>query len=311
MFKEPNVETTKNTRIKTKRGYQCHMGLRLMMAVAGNITPPKPKPALPHPQHDSLYKESWGKKYQQLVTESCLLEWGKACEKSPEALVRKAWLRRPCRLRAGARSLKEKACGVFLAVFDACQVLPGRKNGGPSHKAIMSSNLGPYPSQKTIYVGLGQRWMGGRGKESSTQGSRPSPGLWYLGGWSSRTQSLWPKCLHTEAYLAAYRSSPRHRGISKVASVLPFRNLLKMIPCKDQKMDLLLQRISQLKRSMFATVSCLECPLPTTPHPWPNFIRLVPIPPGLSPTISSEKPSLTTWPTQGPCYAFLGPLSPS
>lgn len=41
MFKEPNVETTKNMRIKIKCGHQYHMGLSLMTAVAGNISPPR------------------------------------------------------------------------------------------------------------------------------------------------------------------------------------------------------------------------------------------------------------------------------
>lgn len=50
---------------------------------------------------------------------------------------------------------------------------------------------------------------------------------------------------------------------------------------------------------------CLECPSLTLFHPCPIFICLVPIPPSLTPNISSEKHLLTTWPAKGPCYAFL------
>lgn len=34
-----------------------------------------------------------------------------------------SWARQAVQTENGERSLKEKACGVFLAVFDACQVL--------------------------------------------------------------------------------------------------------------------------------------------------------------------------------------------
>lgn len=90
--------------------------------------------------------------------------------------MRKAQLRRPRRLRAGVRSLRQKACGVLRADFDACQVLTWKGNGGPGHRAIMSSSLGPRPSGKVFNVRLGPR----RGGAGST--ADPALGCGHLGG---------------------------------------------------------------------------------------------------------------------------------
>lgn len=77
---------------------------------------------------------------------------------------------------------------MLLAVFDACQVLTWKGNGGLSHRAIMSSNVDPHPSQEAFNVGLGRRQGGGmewgteedRREESSVAG--PALGYVCLGG---------------------------------------------------------------------------------------------------------------------------------
>lgn len=67
---------------------------------------------------------------------------------------------------------------MFLAVFDACQVLTWKgRNGGPGHEAIMSSKPGLHP--EGLLYGLGPE-VGGW--EASTTVAGPALGCGFLGG---------------------------------------------------------------------------------------------------------------------------------
>lgn len=81
--------------------------------------------------------------------------------------MKKAQLRRPCRLRAGVRSLREKACGVFLAVFDAYQVLTwkGKWRAWPQGY----NELQPGPTSKSERPLM---WVWARGRAEKGRGKR-------------------------------------------------------------------------------------------------------------------------------------------
>ena len=111
-----------------------------------------------------------------------------------------------------------------------------------------------------------------------------------------------PSVSTQKAYLATHMCP---QGIREAPSGFPLRNPLKTSPCENKNW---LPPAMNFSTQMCNDHHCLSAwsVLPQTlPIPAPSFIRLVLIPLCLSPTVSSEKPSVTTSHT-GPLLCIPG-----